>query len=115
MNLTNTDVLNAARAQLGYILGINPLRHSYVSGFGSDSVQTVFSNLYSAYGLYTPPPGYMPGGPDIYDSPWYSQFPARCYGDTNTDWPPSEHAIYYNAYLVFVTALVDQTALLPSL
>jgi len=106
----NHDVIDAARAQLGYILGINPLRHSYVSGFGADAVQTVFSSLYSAYGLYTPPPGYMPGGPDNYDSPWYSRFPARCYGDTNTDWPPSEHAIYYNAYLVFTTALVDQTA-----
>ena len=105
-----SDVIDAARGQLGYILGINPLRHSYVSGFGADSVQTVFTNIYSAYGLYTPPPGYMPGGPDNYDSPWYSRFPARCYGDTNTDWPPSEHAIYYTAYLVFTTALVDQTA-----
>jgi hypothetical protein len=113
--LTNTDVIDAARAQLNYVLGTNPLRHSYVVGFGADSTQTVFSSLYSAYGIWTPPAGYMPGGPDIYDSPWYSQFPARCYGDTNTDWPPSEHAIYYNAYLVFTIALVDQTALIPYL
>jgi hypothetical protein len=111
--LVGPEVLSAARAQLNYILGVNPLRHSFVSGFGADSVQTVFSSIYQSYGLLTPPPGYMPGGPDAYDSPWYSRFPAKCYADTNTDWPPSEHAIYYTADLVFATALVDQTALLP--
>jgi endoglucanase len=108
------EVLNAAREQLHYILGVNPLRHSFVSGHGADSVQTLFSQLYGGYGLYSPPPGYLPGGPDIYDSPLYSRFAAKCYADTNTDWPPSEPAIYYNAYLVFVTALVDQTAILPA-
>jgi hypothetical protein len=74
----------------------------------------VFSNIYQSYGLLAPPPGYMPGGPDAYDSPWYSRFPAKCYADTNTDWPPSEHAIYYTADLVFATAFVNQTALLGS-
>ncbi len=108
------EVLNAAREQLHYILGANPLRHSFVSGYGADSVQTLFSQIYSPYGLLSPPPGYLPGGPDIYDSPLYSRFAAKCYGDTNTDWPPSEPAIYYNAYLVFTTALVDQTRYLPA-
>jgi len=112
--LYDPDVLNAAREQLHYVLGVNPLRHSFVSGYGADSVQTLFSGLYSGYGLYTPPPGYLPGGPDIYDSPDYSQFAAKCYADTNTDWPPSEPAIYYNAYLVFTTAMVDQTSWLPA-
>jgi hypothetical protein len=113
-NQYDQDVVAAARAQLNYILGVNPLRHSFVSGFGADSVQAVFSSIYQSYGLLTPPPGYMPGGPDSYDSPSYSRFPAKCYADTNTDWPPSEHAIYYTADLVFATALVDQTAQLPA-
>lgn len=112
--LYDPDVLNAAREQLHYILGVNPLRHSFVSGHGADSVQTLFSQLYGGYGLLGPPPGYLPGGPDIYDSPLYSQFAAKCYSDTNTDWPPSEPAIYYNAYLVFTTALVDQTEFIPA-
>jgi endoglucanase len=108
------DVVKAARAQLHYILGVNPLRHSFVSGFGADSVRSVFTQLWSSFQLVSPPPGYMPGGPDAYDSPWYSRFPARCYADTNTDFPPSEHAIYYTADLVFATAFVDDTILLPA-
>ncbi len=108
------EVINAAREQLHYILGVNPLRHSFVSGAGADSVQSVFSGLYTAYGRLSPPPGYMPGGPDVYDSPFYSRFAAKCYADTNSDWPPGEPAIYYNVYLVFTSALADQTGWLPA-
>jgi hypothetical protein len=102
------DIVDAEQAQINYILGVNPLRRSYVSGIGADSAQTVYSSIYPSYGLYTPPPGYMPGGPDIDDSPWYSQFPARCYADTNTDWPISEHDIGYTASLLFTAAFVAQ-------
>jgi hypothetical protein len=104
------EIVDAAQAQINYILGVNPLHRSFVSGFGGDTVQTVFSSIYPAYGLYTPPPGYLPGGPDIDDSPWYSQFPARCYADTDTDWPVSEHDIGYTAPLVFTAAYVAQNS-----
>ena len=76
-------------------------------GIGSDSARTNFSGLYSAYGIYTPPPGYMGGGPNWYDSRWFSQFPARCFADSNVDWPTNENAIGYEAPLVFTTALVQ--------
>jgi hypothetical protein len=104
------EIVDAAQAQINYILGVNPLHRSYVSGIGGDTVQTVYSSIYPAYGFYTPPPGYMPGGPDIDDSPWYSQFPARCYADTDTDWPVSEHDIGYTAPLVFTAAYVAQNS-----
>ena len=104
------EIVDAAQAQINYILGVNPLHRSYVSGIGGDTIQTVYSSIYPAYGLYTPPPGYMPGGPDIDDSPWYSQFPARCYADTDTDWPVSEHDIGYTAPLVFTAAYLAQNS-----
>jgi len=105
-SLPGADLLNAAKAQLNYILGVNPLRHSYVVGIGADSAQTVFSGLYSPYGIYTPPAGYMGGGPNWYDSPWFSQFQARSFADSNVDWPTNENAIGYEAPLVFTTAVV---------
>lgn len=106
-SLPGADVVDAAKAQLNYVLGVNPLRHSYVVGMGADSAQTIFSGLYSAYGIYTPPSGYMGGGPNWYDSPWFSQFQARSFGDSNVDWPTNENAIGYEAPLVFTTALVE--------
>lgn len=31
---------------LHYILGVNPRRFSYVSGYGSDSVTAIYSNIW---------------------------------------------------------------------
>ena len=103
------EIVNAAQAQIDYILGVNPLRHSYVTGMGADSAVTIFSSIYPAYGLYTTPPGYMPGGPDIDDNPWYSKFPARCYADTDTDWQVSEHDVSATAQLLFTAALLEHS------
>jgi endoglucanase len=104
---SSADVLDAARSQLSYILGVNPLRHSYVVGIGADSARTVFSGLYPPYGIYTPPAGYMGGGPNWYNAPWFSQFQARAFADSNVDWTINENAIGYEAPLVFTTAVVE--------
>ena len=37
------ELVKAARAQLNYVLGVNPLRKSYVTGFGADSASRIFS------------------------------------------------------------------------
>lgn len=111
-SVPGADLLDAAKSQLNYILGVNPLRHSYVVGVGADSAQTVFAaGLYSPYGVYTPPAGYMGGGPNWYDSPWFSQFQARSFADSNVDWPTNEDAIGYEAPLVFTTAVVANSDL----
>lgn len=102
-------LIRAAHAQMNYILGVNPIRHSYVSGYGPDSVQNIFSNIYSHDNKPGIPAGYMAEGPNQYDGGGlsYSQFYGKCYADTNSDWTVSEHAIYYNARLVFVAAMVS--------
>lgn len=103
---SSPDVLDAAKNQMNYILGINPLRHSYVVGEGADSATTTFSGIYWAYGVYTPPAGYMGGGPNWYNSPWFSRFPARAFADSNVDYQINENDIGYNLPLVFTAAVV---------
>jgi endoglucanase len=110
---SSSDVLDAAKNQLNYILGINPLRHSYVVGEGADSAQTTFSGIYWSYGVYTPPAGYMGGGPNWYNSPWFSQFQARAYADSNVDYQINENDIGYEDPLVFTAAVVQAGTLTP--
>jgi hypothetical protein len=113
-NLVDLELIKAARAQLNYVLGVNPLRKSYLTGHGADSASQVFSGIYSSDGLAALPPGILAEGPNQYQGWRYSRFFGKCYADTNTDWTVSEHAIYYNANLVFVLAMAEATALLPA-
>jgi len=108
------ELVKAARAQLNYVLGVNPLRKSYVTGFGADSASRIYSAIYSSERYPSLPPGILAEGPNQYQGWRYSRFFGKCYADTNTDWTVSEHAIYYNASLVFALALADGTAVIPA-
>ena len=103
-------LVDAARAQLNYVLGINPLRKSYVTGHGADAPKQVYSHIFSHDGVERLPPGILVEGPNQYEGWAYSRFFGKAYADTNTDWTVSEHAIYFNASLAFVLALADATA-----
>jgi hypothetical protein len=107
-------ILKVARRQLNYLLGVNPLRKSYVTGYGVDAPGQVFSSIFSSDGIDGLPPGILVEGPNQYQGWKYSRFFGRCYVDTNTDWTVSEHAIYFNANLVFVLALADATGWVPA-
>ncbi len=108
------ELVKAARAQLNYVLGVNPLRKSYLTGHGADSASQVFSSIYSNDGIGSIPPGILAEGPNQYQGWRYSRFFGKCYADTNSDWTVSEHAIYYNANLVYVLAMAEATALIPA-
>jgi len=82
------------------------LRHSYVVGEGADSATPTFSGIYWAYGVATPPAGYMGGGPNVFNSPWYSRFEARAFADSSVDYQINENDIGYNLGLVFTAAVV---------
>jgi len=113
-DLFDFELVKAARAQLNYVLGVNPLGKSYVTGFGADSASRIFSAIYSSERYPSLPPGILAEGPNQYQGWRYSRFFGKCYADTNTDWTVSEHAIYYNASLVFALALADGTAVIPA-
>lgn len=108
------NILKVARQQLNYVLGINPLRKSYVTGYGVDAPKQVFSSIYSSDGIDAVPAGILVEGPNQYEGWKYSRFVGKCYVDTDTDWAISEQAIYYNANLVFVLALADATGWVPA-
>jgi endoglucanase len=103
----DSSIVKAARANLNYVLGINPLRFSYVSGYGTDSVTKIFSGIYSTDGKPGIPKGYLAGGPNIYEGKDLSRFAGKCYNDVDTEWTTNEHTIYWNSGLVFSAALVS--------
>lgn len=102
-------VVRAVESAMNYILGINPLRLSYVSGVGADSITTIYSTAWSNEGHPGVPKGYMPGGPNIYNNPLLScSAPAKCYLDNDSNWTTNENAVYWNADLVLGATLVAQ-------
>ena len=106
LGLPETDAQAAALDALDYLLGANPLRFSYVSGYGETHVQRPVSAQWSADGVAAVPAGILAGGPNQYDNPLlFSNFPARRYVDGAGSWTVNEHTIYWNAALVFNAAL----------
>lgn len=103
-NLNNT--VTAVRSSLNYILGVNPLRMSYVSGYGEDCVKHSYSNIYKNDDNKLPPSGYMAGGPNQNEGAIFSQFHAKAYVDSAYEWTTNEHTIYWNSALVFNTAAI---------
>ncbi len=94
---------------LNYLLGTNPLRFSYVSGYGLDSMRHPFSQQWSNDGVPDVPPGVLSGGPNAYTNPLlYSNFAAKKFVDSQAAWSINEHTIYWNSPLVFHAALAAQ-------
>ena len=99
--------VEAGRSCLNYLLGVNPLAFSYVSGYGANSVRHIFSNIYSSDGIDAIPAGYVPGGPNKYDGKLVSHYAGKCYRDSEYEWTLNENAIYYTSPVVFLTALAQ--------
>ncbi len=108
--LGEADVLQAAIRNHDYLLGANPVRVSFVSGAGEESVKHVYSQIYNNDRMEQCPPGYMSGGPNRYEGRFYSRWPAKCYRDVSADWVSQEHCITYNAPMVFSTAYLLNSA-----
>jgi hypothetical protein len=106
---TDLRVVQALESGMGYILGINPLRLSYVTGEGAGSITTIYSTMWSNDGRPGVPKGYMADGPNVYNNPWLScSAPAKCYLENDSNWTTNENAIYWNSALVLDATLVAQ-------
>gem|GEM_PF-7053459 len=95
-----------------YILGANPLRKSYVTGYGEDSLQTVYGllNQDNRPGIIK---GLMPLGPNRYNNPGISIFPAKNFMDCAVEWTTNEHTVGSTANLVFITAYANSNLNAP--
>jgi hypothetical protein len=82
------------------------LRKSFVTGYGDDSLEQVYGimNNDPRPGV---PKGIMPLGPNRYNNPLISIFPAKNFMDSYTEWTTNEHTVGSTANLVFVTAFAD--------
>lgn len=106
---TDVRVIRALESAMNYILGINPLRISYVSGEGAGSITTIYSTMWSNDGRPGIPKGYMADGPNMYNNPLLScSAPARCYLENDSNWTTNENAIYWNSALVLDATLAAQ-------
>ncbi|GMY07781.1 endoglucanase 4-like isoform X1 [Fagus crenata] len=101
---TPARLIQAARGQVDYILGSNPLNMSYMVGYGQKFPQRIHhqpidcKNGSSYFSSNNPNPnmliGAVVGGPDIKDS----------YSDSRADFVQSEPTTYINAPLVGLLA-----------
>lgn len=92
---------------LNFILGVNAMRKSYITGTGEDCIKCTFSNIYNGNSPDGVPAGYMPGGLNSSNGSIISKFPLKCYIDDPGDWFTNENAIYWNAVMVFNTVALS--------
>lgn len=106
LGLETDTAVHISLNALDYLLGTNPLRFSYVSGYGLDSLRHPFSQQWSRDGVPDVPKGILAGGPNEYTNPQlFSNFAGKKHVDSNGAWSTNEHTIYWNSALVFHTAL----------
>ncbi len=105
----DASTLNAALAQLNYILGNNAHNISFVTGIGARHVLHPHHRPSSSDGVVEPVPGLLAGGPEQgrSDPVLQAKFsgsapPALIYVDEEGSYASNEIAINWNAPLVFV-------------
>lgn len=102
------DYMKAVVAHFHYLLGVNPMSTSYVTGFGKVSPQHPHHRMSVAIGEAMP--GMLVGGPDsglhdpcaeekLKDKP-----PAKCYIDDEESYSTNEITIYWNSPLIYLLA-----------
>ncbi len=113
--LTIKAFKEAALNQLHYILGMNALDLSYVTGFGEHAVKDPHNRVTVADKIDKPIPGELVGGPCILladdEIKRYADknTPAqKCYRDHYLSYSTNEIAIYWNSSLLFAVAYFDR-------
>ena len=102
--------LDAAVANLDYVLGRNPTGYSFVTGFGRKTPQRIHHRVSESDGIDAPVPGLLAGGANTNGQdgcPYPSPFPARSYLDDWCSYTTNEIAINWNAPLVYVTGALQ--------
>jgi len=102
---------------MDYLLGVNPLGFSYVSGYGTRYLQNPHHRFWAhqkSGRCPSPPPGALAGGPNSKLVDPKSQHrisgcaPERCYTDDVEAYGVNEVAINWNAPLAWLAAWVDE-------
>lgn len=106
--------LNGAVKQLDYLLGLNTLNMSFVTGFGTNPFMHPHHRPSAADGIEDPVPGLVSGGPNNRFTYGITKEklppdtrPARFYLDETPSADTNEIAIYWNSPAVFLAACLD--------
>ncbi len=111
----NQRYLDLANHHLNYILGVNPLKISYVTGVGTKRILHLH-HAPSVADLHVGPiPGILTGGPNrlLEDQSLEKTFtkktpPAKTFLDNEESYSSNENTIYANASLVFIAGYFNQ-------
>ena len=105
---------------MDYLLGRNPLAHSYVSGYGTDFLRNPHHRVWAHQKdpkLPEAPPGAVSGGPNsMLQDPYIRKLgmsgcpPQTCYVDHVESYSTNEVAINWNAPLAWDAAFLDDLA-----
>ena len=112
--------LDAVRSSMDYILGRNPVNTSYVSGYGTYSMQHPHHRFWAndpANGYPPPPSGALSGGPNsnpsdpaALEADLAALPPAKRYVDDIGSFSTNELTINWNAPLAWVATYLDETS-----
>ena len=108
-------------AVMDYLLGRNPLRRSFISGYGERPMQNPHHRFWArqfSADFPPPPPGALAGGPNNTSSPRSDEpvappkgcAPQQCWIDDARSFTTNEVAINWNAPLVWVAAWLAETS-----
>ena len=110
-------LLDAAVANLDYLLGRNATGYAFVTGFGARWPMFPHHRPSAADTVVAPVPGFLVGGPNPGQQdhcPGYpSRLPALSYVDSTCAYAANEVAINWNAPLAYLAAAVDAIASEP--
>lgn len=106
--------LECAGQQLHYVLGVNAVGYSYISGVGECSCRNLHHRITVADGIAETIPGFVSGGangqPADEKAEWMIALgtpPMKCYLDIWECYSLNEPTIYWNSAAVFVTAFMQ--------
>lgn len=105
----DSSYLFAAQGNLDYLLGRNPMKFTYVTGFGNNSPYKPHHRPMEADGIVEPIPGFLVGGPHSgqQDGCVYpSNLPALSYLDETCSYSTNEIAINWNAPLAYILGAI---------
>jgi endoglucanase len=115
--LINKDksFLDAALADLDYLLGRNAVGFSFLTGYGTKSTMHPHHRPSDADGVTEPIPGLLAGGPNSGQQdktscgniPYPSNIPAKSYLDNTCSYASNEVAINWNAPFVYLAGSIE--------
>lgn len=103
------EVILSGESAFNYMLGVNPISFSYISGYGENCVENIYSAIYSGDAKLDPyrcPAGYVTEGTNPSDNRQLSKFDGKCYMDSDAEFTTNENTIYGNAAMIFLTASI---------